>query len=61
MLKVTREWNTKAMCEICSNITITDPEQRQRRNSGVFVTLADFTHSSVVSIVDFEQVNVSWV
>ena len=24
LLKVTREWNTKAMCEICSNITITD-------------------------------------
>ena len=38
------------------------PERRQSRSSGVFVV--NFEHIklfSSVSIVDFEQVNVSWV
>ena len=37
--------NTRIKCEMCSKLTIKTPEQR---------------HSSV-SIVDFEQLNVSWV
>ena len=47
-------------CEICSKLTIKIPERRHR--SGVFIF--SFEHilhlSSSVSIVDFEQVNVSW-
>ena len=41
------------MCEIYSRLTIKTPEQRQWRQ-------AYFTHFSSVSIVAFEQVNISW-
>ena len=41
-------------CEICSKVTINTPE---RRRSGVF--LVNFEHNSGVSIVAFEQENVS--
>ena len=44
-------------------VTIKTPERRQWRRSGVFIF--NFEHIlhlfSTVSIVDFEQVNVSWV
>ena len=36
-------------------------EQRHWRRSGVSVTFELFTPSYGVSIIDFEQVNVSWV
>ena len=41
---------TRKRCEICSKLTIKTPERRQC-----------FTPFSTVSIVDFEQVNVSWL
>ena len=40
--------NTRTSCEICSKLTIKTPEWRYWRRSGVF-------------IVNFEQVNASWV
>ena len=47
--------NTKVMCEICSKLTITTPERRHWRNSGVFI--ASFEHISHIvlgaSIVNF--------
>ena len=45
--------NTRKRCKICSKLTIKTPEKRR---SGVFN--AKFCS---VSIVDFEQVNVTWV
>ena len=45
--------------EISSKITTKTPERRQRRRSGVFINY--FTPFSGVSVVDFEQVIVSWV
>ena len=52
------ERNTRKRCEICSTLTIKSPE---RRCSGDFiVTLNNFTPFSSVSIVEFEQVNISW-
>ena len=54
--------NTRKRYEICSNLTLTTPERCQRRRSGV--SIANFEHfepSSSASIVEFEQVNVSWV
>ena len=47
LFKVSKR-NTRKRCEICSELTIKTPERRNWRLSGVF-------------IVDFEQVNVSWV
>ena len=51
------------MCEICSKLTIKTPQRRHSRRSGVFIV--NFKHVSYlfcsVYIVDFEQVNVSWV
>ena len=50
------------MCEICSKLTIKIPERRQSRRSSIFgVNFEHILHLfSSVSIVDFEQVNVSW-
>ena len=31
LLVLSQQWNTKAMCEICSKLTIKPPEQRWRR------------------------------
>ena len=48
--------------KICPKLEIKTPEQRHCRRSGVFIV--NFEHISylfLVSIVDFEQVNVSWV
>ena len=47
--------NTKIRCEICSKLTIKTSEQRYWCCSGVFI---NFEHS--FSVVDFEQVIVSW-
>ena len=45
-------------CEISSNLTIQTPERRQWRRSTVHtVTLNICTPSSIVFIVNFEQVN----
>ena len=50
-------------CEICLKLATKTPEQRQWRHSVFFIV--NFGHISVpfssVFIVDFEQVNVSWV
>ena len=56
--------NTRTRCEICSNLTIKTPERRQWRCSGAFIV--NFEHISYLvlvflSIVNFEQVNTSWV
>ena len=54
--------NTRKSWKICSKLTIKTPELRQWRHSGVFiVNFKHFTPFSSVSIVDFEQVNVSWI
>ena len=45
--------NTRTRCEICSNLTIKISEQRRWH-------LTCFTPCSIVSIVNFEQVNVGW-
>ena len=45
--------DTRAMCEISSELIIKTPERR------AFYT--DFTHFSNVSILHFEEVNVDWV
>ena len=55
--------STRKRCEICSKLTIKTPERRQRRRSGVFIVNSEhISHLfSSVSVIDFEQVNVSWV
>ena len=47
MFKVNNR-NTRKRCEICSKLTVKTPEQR-------------YWHLFSVSIVDFKQVNLSWV
>ena len=51
--------------EMCSKLTIKTPERRQWRRFGAFiVNFEDISHNishNSVSIVDFEQVYVSWV
>ena len=49
-------------CEICSKWTIKTPERRQwLRYIYLYCQLwTDFTHYSVVFIIDFEQVNAGW-
>ena len=54
LFKVNNE-NSRAMCEICSKITIKTPERHQWHQ-----LWADFTPCSWVCIVDFEQVNSNW-
>ena len=46
------------MCEICSKLTIKTLERRQWRHSGTFIVKLWTYFTS--SIVDFEQVNISW-
>ena len=64
MLKV-NDRNTIQVVKICSKLTIKTPEQRQWRYSGVFNV--NFEHISylflvfLVSVVNFGQVNASWV
>ena len=45
--------NTRKRCEICSKLTIKTPL--------VFLLLTYFTLFSTVSIIELEQVNVTWV
>ena len=54
--------NTRKRHEISSKLTIRKPEQRQwRLLIFLLLTLNIFTTFSSVSIIDFEQVNVSWI
>ena len=46
---------------MCLKLTVMTPEQRQWHLSGIFIFSAAFTHSSGVSIGDFEQVNAGTV
>ena len=64
MFKV-KNRNTRKRCKICSKLTIKTPERRHGRRSGVFIVNFEhfpyFAPSSDVFIVDFEQINVSWI
>ena len=67
VLKV-KNRNIRTRCEICSKLIIKTPEQRQWCIWGrsafwcFYCSLwTNFTPFSCVFIVDFEQVNVSWV
>ena len=55
--------NTKKRCDVCSKLTVKTLDRHHRRRSSDFVV--NFEHIShlfsSVSIVDFEQVNISWV
>ena len=51
--------DTRESCEICSKLTMKTPERRHLRLSGVFIVNFEHIFSSI-SIVNFEQVNVSW-
>ena len=46
------------MCEICSKSTIKTPKMTSVHQ---LIHLTHFTPFFIVSVVDFEQVNVSWV
>ena len=51
--------NTSKKCEICLKLKMKTPERRHVRRSVVLIV--NFEHITyIVSIVDFEQVNVSW-
>ena len=53
--------NTRKRCELCSKLTI---KTRHWRRSGIFIVNFEhiyFTSFSSAFIVDFEQLNVSWV
>ena len=59
MFKVNNR-NTGTRCEICSKLATKTPERRQLLLSGVLIV--NFEHiSRLVSIADFDQVNVDWV
>ena len=62
LLKVNKR-STRKRCEIYLRLTIKTLEQHQWRDSGVFIVifLLYFTPFSSLSIVNFEQANVSWV
>ena len=54
--------NTRKRREICSNITIKTPERRQWRLCGVSIVNSEhILLLSSISIVQFEQVNFSWI
>ena len=61
MFKV-KNRNTRSRGEICSKLTIMTPERRQWPRSGVFIVylIIFYTLLTQVSVVNFEQVNVSW-
>ena len=46
--------SNRKMCEICAKLTIKTPERRHWGRSGVFIVNFEL---SIVSIVNFEQVN----
>ena len=51
--------NSRKRCEICSKLTIKTPKRRQWPGSDVFTVNFEHIYTFRVSIVDFEQVNVS--
>ena len=55
--------NTSEKCKICSKLTIKTPKWHHWGSSGVFFCLlwTYFTPFPSISIVGFEQVNISWV
>ena len=50
--------NTKKRCEICSKLTI---KTQERRRSSTFISFEHISHLFSVSVVDFAQINVTWV
>ena len=61
MFKVNNR-NTRERCEICPKLTITTPERRHWRRSGIFiVNFERISYLFIVFLFEFEQVNVSWV
>ena len=62
MLAYIQKNKTRKRCEVCSKLIIKTQERRHWCCSGVFiVNFKHFIHFSSVSILDFKQVNVSWV
>ena len=54
--------NLRKRHEICSNLAIKTPEPCHWHRSSAFIgNFEHFTPFSSVSIVDFKEVNVSWV
>ena len=55
--------NTRAMCNICSKLTIKTPERRHLRRPDAFIVNFEHISHKMFScfLVDFEQVNVDWV
>ena len=50
------------MSKLCPKLIIKTQERRHWRRSGVFIiNFEEILHIVIVSIIDFEQVNVSWV
>ena len=63
MFKVNNR-NTRKRCDICSKLIIKTPQRRQWHGSGVFIVNSEHISNvdllTYISIVDFDQVNVSW-
>ena len=63
MFKVNNR-NARKRCDICSKLIIKTPQRRQWHGSGVFIVNSEHISNvdllTYISIVDFEQVNVSW-
>ena len=55
LLKV-KNRNTRKRCEICLKVAMKIPERQNTR-----MTFEHISHLFLVSIFDFEQVNISWV
>ena len=61
MVKVSNR-NTRAICEICSKLTITTSERCQLRCFGVFIAnFEQISFCSGVSMVDFDHLNTDCV
>ena len=58
LFKVTSD-NTTAMFKICSKLTTKTPERRHLRRSYLFIVSFGVVKKNI-SVVEFEQVNVSW-
>ena len=52
--------NTRKLSKICSKLTIKIPEERLWRRSGVFIVNFEHISQLLLSIAEFEQVNVCW-
>ena len=53
--------NTKTLCKNYSKLTTETPEQHKWRYFSVFIVNFEYSYSSGNSIIELEQVNVSWI